>query len=105
MSDLTYAEAVKRLTEGMTDLPARAEEAKDKEAALLAGDTSVDTFTVDCPFGWTVTAGMGARPGAPELRLPTHAPLGGPTGEIHDDLLALFNRTRKDLEPLLRDRS
>src|SRR3954467_169544 len=47
VSDLSYAEAVRRLEEGMTDLPARAEEAKDKEAALLAGDPSVDSFTVE----------------------------------------------------------
>jgi hypothetical protein len=60
-----------------------------------------DTFTVDCPYGWTVTAGMGARPAAPELHLPTRLPAGGPTGEVHDDLLSLFSRSRKDLEPLL----
>jgi hypothetical protein len=47
VSDLSYAEAVKRLTEGMTDLPARAEEAKDKEAELLAGDPDPDTFVVE----------------------------------------------------------
>ena len=47
VSDLSYAEAFKRLTEGMTDLPARAEEAKDKEAELLAGDPDPDTFVVE----------------------------------------------------------
>ncbi len=47
VSDLSYGEAVKRLTEGMTDLPARAEEAKDKEAELLAGDPDPDTFVVE----------------------------------------------------------
>ncbi len=31
----------------MTDLPARAEEAKDKEAELLAGDPDPDTFVVE----------------------------------------------------------
>jgi len=47
VSGLSYGEAVKRLTEGMTDLPARAEEAKDKEAELLAGDPDPDTFVVE----------------------------------------------------------
>lgn len=47
VSDLSYGEAFKRLTEGMTDLPARAEEAKDKEAELLAGDPDPDTFVVE----------------------------------------------------------
>jgi 5-methylthioadenosine/S-adenosylhomocysteine deaminase len=47
VSDISFAHAVQVLEDGMQDLPARAEEAKDKEAALLAGDTSVDTFTVE----------------------------------------------------------
>jgi 5-methylthioadenosine/S-adenosylhomocysteine deaminase len=47
VSDVSYATAVQRLEDGMADLPARVEEGKDKDAALLAGDDSVDTFSVE----------------------------------------------------------
>jgi hypothetical protein len=57
------------------------------------------------PYGWTVTAGLGARPAAPELRLPGRRPNGhdplGPGGEVHDDLLSLFERRRKQFEQLV----
>jgi transcriptional regulator with XRE-family HTH domain len=60
-----------------------------------------DPFTIECRYGWRVTAGMGARPAAPEIRLPLRDLGKAPGGEIHDDLLSLFGKTRKDLESLL----
>ena len=66
-----------------------------------------DPFTIECPYGWTVTAGLGARPAAPELHLPNRAtgtldPVTPGGGEVNDDLLSLFGRTHKDLEQLLQ---
>ena len=46
LSDLSYGTAVQRLEDGMADLPARVEEGKDKDAALLAGEGS-GTFSVE----------------------------------------------------------
>jgi hypothetical protein len=68
-----------------------------------AGDT--DPFTITCPYGWTVTAGMGARPGAPEIRLATGATgngRDGSSGHARDDILGLLGQTRQEAEPLLR---
>jgi 5-methylthioadenosine/S-adenosylhomocysteine deaminase len=47
VNDITFARAVEVLEEGMSDLPARAAEAEDKEAALLAGGMELETFTVE----------------------------------------------------------
>jgi len=63
-----------------------------------------EPFTIECPYGWRVTAGLGARPTAPELHLPARCGGGlgnGPGEDMHDDLLSLFGKARKDLEPLL----
>jgi hypothetical protein len=70
-------------------------------ASVASTKTSVDDnepFVVECPYGWRLTAGMGARPAAPEIRFPTRS--GG--DEVNDDLLSLYGFTHKDLEPLLR---
>jgi hypothetical protein len=77
-------------------------------ASVSSNRASVDDsepFTVEIPYGWSVTAGLGARPAAPELHLPGrrlngHDPL-GPGGEVHDDLLSLFERRRKQFEELV----
>ena len=47
VNDISFARAVEVLEEGMADLPARAAEAEDKEAALLAGGMELETFTVE----------------------------------------------------------
>jgi 5-methylthioadenosine/S-adenosylhomocysteine deaminase len=47
VNDISFARAVQVLEDGMSDLPARVEEAKDKQAALLAGEMELDTFTVE----------------------------------------------------------
>ncbi|HEV7762175.1 MAG TPA: helix-turn-helix transcriptional regulator [Acidimicrobiales bacterium] len=64
-----------------------------------------DAFRIELPYGWRVTAGLGARPDAPEIRFATPA-VGGrddPTPRhVHDDLLSLFGRTPKELEHLLQ---
>jgi hypothetical protein len=62
-----------------------------------------DPVVVVCPYGWTVTAGLGARPDAPSLRSPRFdAPVAPGPDEVDDDLLSLFGRTRKDVEDLLQ---
>jgi 5-methylthioadenosine/S-adenosylhomocysteine deaminase len=47
VNDISFAKAVEVLQDGMSDLPARAAEAEDKEAALLAGGMELETFTVE----------------------------------------------------------
>ena len=47
VNDISFARAVEVLEDGMSDLPARAAEAEDKEAKLLAEGMEVETFTVE----------------------------------------------------------
>jgi hypothetical protein len=47
VNDISFAKAVEVLEDGMSDLPARVEEAKDKEAALLADGMERETFIVE----------------------------------------------------------
>lgn len=83
VSDISYAEAVKRLTEGMKDLPARAEEAKDKEAALLAGEP--DTFIVELDNEMEIdTEALEDDPTLlADVPMPDSLPLDGPV--VRDD--------------------
>jgi 5-methylthioadenosine/S-adenosylhomocysteine deaminase len=47
VNDISFGKAVEVLEDGMSDLPARAAEAEDKEAALLAEGMELETFTVE----------------------------------------------------------
>jgi hypothetical protein len=59
-----------------------------------------DPVVVECPYGWTVTAGLGARPDAPSLRL--DAPRNPGPNDVDEDLLSLFGRNRKDIAHLVQ---
>jgi 5-methylthioadenosine/S-adenosylhomocysteine deaminase len=80
VSDISFAHAVEVLEEGMSDLPARVEEAKDKEAALLAGE-EVDTFTVELDNEYEPTEEEldGLDPTLlADVEMPKSVPLDGP---------------------------
>ena len=81
LSDIGYAQAVKVLEEGMADLPARAAEAEDKEAALLADGMEHDTFTVELDNEYMPAdeelAGMAASRLA-DVEMPKSVPLDPP---------------------------
>jgi 5-methylthioadenosine/S-adenosylhomocysteine deaminase len=81
VNDISFARAVEVLEEGMSDLPARAAEAEDKEAALLAGGMELETFTVELDNEYEPSeeeqAGMDAALLA-DVEMPKSVPLDAP---------------------------
>jgi 5-methylthioadenosine/S-adenosylhomocysteine deaminase len=81
VNDISFARAVEVLTEGMADLPARAAEAEDKEAALLSGGMELETFTVELDNEYEPSeeeqAGMDASLLA-DVEMPKSVPLDAP---------------------------
>jgi hypothetical protein len=81
VNDISFARAVEVLTEGMADLPARATEAEDKEAELLAGGMELETFTVELDNEYEPSeeeqAGMDASLLA-DVEMPKSVPLDAP---------------------------
>jgi hypothetical protein len=63
-----------------------------------------EPYIVQCPAGWSLRAGLGARPGVEMLDLDRYnlVPAASvPSHDVHDLLLRLFGRTRRDLARLL----
>jgi 5-methylthioadenosine/S-adenosylhomocysteine deaminase len=81
VNDISFARAVEVLEEGMADLPARATEAEDKEAELLAGGMELETFTVALDNEYEPSdeeqVGMDASLLAP-VEMPKSVPLDAP---------------------------